>query len=326
MVDKNQHIDFDTLINRQVEGVIDSIEAKQLLEWVNASPENKTHYQTQLKLIYQLRGKSNAYNSTKAYHAFLKTVNKKPKQSFIYRRILQYAAVAAVLIGMSIWIIKPVENKETIAEVATTNKVIERFLPDSSVVHLNKSSHIVYSSAGCNSTREVTLTGNAFFEVKPNKQRPFKITVGNVVVEVLGTSFDVSQDTTSKTVSVSVLTGLVKVSCPSQNIETLLHPQQRCKISCNSGLSIDSVAPSDNYLSWMTNELRFSNARLQDVVHDLNRYFNCKIILATSDLANQRFSSTLRGNTLDESLKLLTLTLNLEIEYTNDFILLKDKK
>ena len=98
-------------------------------------------------------------------------------------------------------------------------------LPDGSTVYMNAGARLSYSKQFGRKNREVQLTGEAFFDVTPDKKRPFSISAGNAVIRVLGTSFNVNSSNKENQVEVYVSTGIVELSeSGNQNNRVLIHP------------------------------------------------------------------------------------------------------
>jgi hypothetical protein len=114
-----------------------------------------------------------------------------------------------------------------------TPKVAERILSDGTKIKLQPNGIIEYPEVFSGQTREVHLTGEAFFDVAKDKQRPFIISTGDIAVKVLGTSFNVKAYQGSKEISVAVKTGRVSVytkggekKYAKANEEVILTPNQ----------------------------------------------------------------------------------------------------
>lgn len=125
------------------------------------------------------------------------------------------ASVAVVIVGSFLLNPKPSASQDPVMTgLETVNKSINRqriLLPDSSVVTLAEGATIVTSENYGQATRTVRLTGEAFFEIRPNAALPFLVYSGDLVTEVLGTSFLIKPETGKKTIEVSVSTGKVSV-------------------------------------------------------------------------------------------------------------------
>lgn len=324
MEDNQSYNDFETLIAKYLRNDLDSGEAERLLKWVQSSPEHRTLFDEMIQVNHSLAENNHSISHNKALSEFLKQTN--PKIASTSRQLwIRVASVAAIFIGIILWFMLDADQSHTPIMLTNAQEVQQYSLPDSTRVHLNAFAEIEYEK-GFESKREIKLKGNAFFDVKPDKKHPFKINIGDIVIEVLGTSFNIDQDCENSKVTVSVVTGLVKVSCAANGYEILLRPSERCEISCNDGFKTDSIAQTDNYLSWVTNELQFENATLSNVVQDLNRHYNCNIQIASEALANESFSSKFKNERLDDVLELIRLTLHVKVISTDDIILITDQE
>lgn len=322
MEDTQSHKDFENLIAKYLRSDISPGEAELLLKWIQSSSDHRALFDEMIQINNSLAENSHAVSHKKAYDEFLRHAN--PKVSGKSRQLwIRVASVAAVFIGIILWFFIDTEHNSIPIMVTNVQEVKQHILPDSTSVHLNSFAEIEYEKE-FESNRELKLKGNAFFDVKPDKKHPFKINIGEIVVEVLGTSFNVDQDYENSKVTISVVSGLVKVSCSANGYEILLRPSERCEISCNEGFKTDSISQTDNYLSWVTNELQFENATLSKVVQDLNRHYNCNIQIASEELANESFSSKFKNESLDDVLELIRLTLKVKVISTDDIILITD--
>lgn len=154
-------------------------------------------------------------------------------------------------------------------------------LPDGSKVKLNASSSLTYPASFPIHTRPVTLTGEAFFEVQRNPDKPFIVTAAQVTTTVLGTSFNI-QAFPQEDVVVTVATGQVSVApetvgpailAPSQ--QAVFHPHERT-------LQIATVDLA-TYLAWKENTLAFKGVPFIQVIHTLERWYGIDITLTNTE-------------------------------------------
>jgi transmembrane sensor len=208
------------------------------------------------------------------------------------------AALLAVILLPPLW--APAPQYST--ELAQSRLIA---LPDGSQVTLGpKSSLDVDFSA---SERRVRLTGEAFFEVAHNAARPFLVEAGSALVRVVGTKFDVNQ--ASETVRVSVLEGVVQVIPPKlgpaasrpdsqllragQHLEVALDPAVPVRRAASPATVASPAAPPG---AWREGRLSYDNARLGDVVADLNRYYAPGVTLRGPGLGNLRVTASFKAS------------------------------
>src|SRR5690554_1130205 len=114
------------------------------------------------------------------------------KSSLKYSHI--WSAVAAsclIMILAAIWIWQPSKSSD-IQYVTSNGETMEIVLPDSSVVMLNANSSLVWRTSNQNELREVRLSGEAFFNVRSMTEKPFRVYSNEMIIEVLGTSFNLN--------------------------------------------------------------------------------------------------------------------------------------
>jgi transmembrane sensor len=156
-------------------------------------------------------------------------------------------------------------------------------LPDGTLITLSGKSRITAWDTG--SERHVELLkGQAFFEVAKNPDKPFYVKAGDTLVRVIGTQFDVNR--TTSLVRIAVLEGIVSVSDIPESNKTIngqepLMITAGLQVSRNSdgGFSPVEKVASMNFANWRNGRLAYSNARLQDVIDDVNRYSRDQISL-----------------------------------------------
>lgn len=230
----------------------------------------------------------------------LKDSNSKGKVIPLRQTWLRIAAGIALLIGVGsiIYLLNGTEGADVHTIANNTLEVKSLVLPDSSVVYLHPQSEVVYSDSYSES-RDLVMKGEAFFEVQRDPSHPFKITIGQSIVQVLGTSFNISDDTTR--LDVTVATGKVSVQTPVQNVVYL---EKGEKASYNkTEQKVSKIVNDDpNYDSWKTKTLRFRDTPLPQVLASLGKYFNVKFEFDSNKASGISYTSNFVDPTLNEVL------------------------
>lgn len=146
-------------------------------------------------------------------------------------------------------------------------------LPDGSTVWLNAASSLRFPTAFIGNAREVQLTGEAYFEVAKNASMPFRVTVNNMEVNVLGTSFNINAYADENTVRTTLLDGAVSVSDGTQR--SLLQPGDQAS-SGAKGFTL-SRPDTDGVIAWKNNMFSFNGANLEQVMRQLSRWYDVEI-------------------------------------------------
>jgi len=215
-------------------------------------------------------------------------------------------------------------------EISATNQTVKSItLPDGTLVSLNSDTHLKYPKRFSKNTREVTIEGEAFFEVKPNKEKPFIIHAGNAQIKVLGTSFNVSAYPRAKLVEVIVKTGKVQVLNRANEIketnELILDPGDKGTLEYSSNALLKTTNQNPNFLAWKTHDLIFRSTSLSEVISNLEKAYKVNIRLADPQLNGLLLTAHFNDDSLDFILKVIETTFGMETEKINGQYILKAK-
>ena len=190
------------------------------------------------------------------------------------------------------------------------NRVIE--LSDGSFITLNRDSKVSFPDKFNTRRRKVKLTGEAFFEISPDSDRPFIIDARNGKVTVLGTSFNVITDNGKNEVEVLVASGRVMVVSENGARSLTLEPGELGVINNNTSSSM--VNTDINYLAWNTEILTYEGTRLEDVFSDLQRVHNISVEVNNNDILNRQITSVFDNESAETIIKTICLSFNLRFE------------
>ncbi len=178
-------------------------------------------------------------------------------------------------------------------------------LPDGTVGWLNSGSSLAYSLP-FNNKRKVELDGEAWFDVTRNEKNPFEIGVGNAMVKVLGTSFNVSAYRGEHYIEVVLQQGKVEFSHDNSSEKVTLLPSQ--KLVLRDGKVDLSMTDPLKYKVWTDGKLVFRGDNMAEVARRIERWYNVTVHLADKDLEKFSFRATFEDDSLEEVLRLLSLT------------------
>lgn len=234
----------------------------------------------------------------------------------LYGRVAALLALT-VLTGLSVWqLTRPAESGQVapLLSAATTTGTRRLTLPDGSRVLLNRNSRLTYPARFADSSRSMTLRGEAFFEVAPDPAHPFRVRAGDVVVQVLGTSFNVRA--VGDSVRVAVRTGRVQLSVPRQSV--VLAPNQQATYLALTD-TIRRTLPLDaNRLAYQTGRLSFADASLAEVVQTLREVYGTTIRLDNPALGRCRLTADFGPEPVDAVLAVVAETLSLTVGREGD--------
>lgn len=243
--------------------------------------------------------------------------------------IFRYAAaviVAAVLLvsGYTFYFNPSATEKQM--QVSANDQIVNTFaLPDGTLVSLNSNTRINYPEKFNGNTREVTIEGEAFFEVKPDKTKPFIIHAGKAQIKVLGTSFSVSAYPATKQVEVIVETGRVQVTnrtTETATNELILVPGDKGTLVYASNSLQKTTNQDPNFIAWKTRNLTFKATSLSEVISNLEKVYKVNISLADPKLNELLLTAQFNNYSLDFILKVIENTFQIEVQQANgEFIL-----
>lgn len=144
-------------------------------------------------------------------------------------------------------------------------------LEDGTKIWLNSASSLRFPVEFIGNTRSVELTGEAYFEVAKNRQKPFLVKSRGTEVKVLGTHFNISSYENDPAVKATLLEGSVEVS--NNHKKVLLKPGNQAGIS-NTGIKIIENADTEMEMAWKNGFFQFKDARLKDIMRQLSRWYD----------------------------------------------------
>ena len=166
-------------------------------------------------------------------------------------------------------------------------------LSDGSVIKLNAGSRVTFRKGFKGDTREVTLVGEAFFEVAKDSLRPFIVHTGSIATQALGTSFNIDYSLQDNTVAVALATGLVKVEKREQGLTQQLSrlvPGQQLLYSKASQQYKVSAFDKNEVLGWTRGVLHFNRADRDQVFRELENWYGVEIEVDTSGTDNNAWN------------------------------------
>jgi len=167
-------------------------------------------------------------------------------------------------------------HNEVLYNTLTTPKAgqFQLLLPDGTKVWVNNASSLRYPVM-FGTTREVTLNGEAYFEVAKDPSKLFRVKVNQMTIEVLGTSFNISAYNDETTIKTTLLSGSIRVSHPGQSVD--LHPGEQAQLINGTELIIKKDANLDAAISWKDGFFSFDHADLPAVMRQLARWYDFEV-------------------------------------------------
>jgi transmembrane sensor len=203
--------------------------------------------------------------------------------------------------------------------VASNNSVRVDTLPDGSVITMNTMSQLAYPEKFKGDTRSVSLQGEAFFNVTPDKTKPFIITVNDVTIRVVGTSFNI-KSRNGKT-EVIVATGIVNVAKNEKSIN--LEPGEKTEIDNSKGELSKKSVKGKLYSYYVNKELVCDETPLSELVPALNAIYSVNIVIGNKAIEEMPITTVFKNQSLEQVLMVVKETFKISVERSNGRIILK---
>jgi transmembrane sensor len=234
--------------------------------------------------------------------------------------------------------------EKVISQITTKNgSKTNLLLPDGTKVWLNAGSSISYDSSYDRILREVNLSGEAFFDVVKNKEKPFIIHASKINIKVLGTQFNVRSYPTDNTTEASLIRGSIEVTFRDK-------PNKKIILKPNEKIVVDNERNSEDVLetyrrsghdkihevpgvdikkltyeyktgtiietSWVENKLIFQDEPFDEMARKLERWYGVSIIFKNDQLKENRLTGSFKNETVRQALDALKFTAS--FHYTID--------
>lgn len=265
----------------------------------------------------------------KAWHSLYKRLHEDqpqsspaPEKSYFSMPLFRWVAAAAVILGIFTAVIQYLNPGHPTTMLSMSNNdprnVLVKTLNDGSTVYLTANSSISYPEQFSGDAREVKMRGDVFFDIARNPKKPFKIETEKVCVRVLGTAFNIKNETKSG-FELTVLRGKVEVTQKSDGASAYVVAGEGIKIVDSHWVRFrnSDASFSDSY----SRNMRFKDEPLRNIVKVLNQYTSRKIILQGGDeLQTRKLNVKFYNNDINRITNIISLALHLKREITPDSI------
>lgn len=228
----------------------------------------------------------------------------------LWQQFRPVAAAAILLIGVLLYLYSPFFGKQNssaqlLALNVPAHQQRQLTLADGSTIWINAGSKVEYPKQFDGKTREVYLSGEAYFDIKHDPSKPFIIHTGEVRTTVLGTAFNIKEDTNSDQIIVTVTQGKVSVAKGSE-VLGIVTPNQEISFNTRNNTYVLANVNAQKAIEWQRKDLYFDDISFADAAIKLEQRFKVKISFENKKISACRFTGTaLNGENLDQILKVI---------------------
>ncbi len=254
--------------------------------------------------------------------------NVKQKYSRLKERQVVFTRIAATIIILltsaliTLQLVNPVIKESFTENIVPKGQKSKLILPDGTNAWLNSGTILRYGNKFGNNNRNVDLIGEAYFEVTSNKKIPFIIRTADLKVKVLGTAFNVMSYDEDDFIEITLKEGNVLIEL-SDKKKVYLNSGE--KAIYNKKTKMLEVTKVDALVStaWTENILQFDNENFSDIIIKLERWYDVKITVEGKDSIDDRFTMTIKTESLKEVLELIKRTTPIEYTIHEDNVKIK---
>lgn len=232
-----------------------------------------------------------------------KTLHRKYRS---FTKYIGYVAAILLLAILSTVIYNNFTQPSTLYVSTSYGEKKEVTLPDGSVVILNSMSSVSYPSKMNGKTREVTLLGEAYFDVAKSPDKIFIVKVEDIEVKVLGTKFNINAYESKEYITTTLFEGIVSVGVHAGYTRKLKPGEQAVFKKKTETLEIRQLTNPDIEMAWRNNVLSFENERFADILEVLSREHNVTFDIDNEPLKQLRITAHFAsGESVDSALVIL---------------------
>lgn len=324
---------MDELIIKYISKTATDSEKEQLLAWLKADEKNLLFFRQTQNLwdtttialmseeeirykLNELKGKMTSYENRKW-------------RKYQFMRIAAAIIFLLTIAGGSFYLGQGFAPS-AIREAIVMNQVVmgkgnrgSVTLPDGTVAWLNSGSKLIYPETFNTDYRQVKLEGEGYFEVKRNEKVPFYVETECMIVNVLGTVFDVQSYSQRDITETVLLSGRVEVTLKANNKKIELQPDQKISYNKQTKDFLLEKVDASEYGIWINEQLLFDSEKLSTVLRKMERWYGIRITAASTLPFDQRLTLTIRYEPKEEILKMLSLIVPMQYSIEEDRVFIK---
>lgn len=313
-------MEYHNLIIKFFAGEISDSEMILLKAWLEQDPENRRIFNEENELWQQasVQTKLENYKTDTVWmnissRLCLGKSNGKSytilsKNNF---RILIAAAALACLVAIGSFSLL-VTGKTSFQQIETASTIVSThegekariFLADSTEIILNSESKLQYAGNYNIKDRIVKFTGEAFFDVTTNPEKPFVVQLDQMRISATGTRFNIFSFGNEDRVETTLEEGAITVTIKGRDPIIVNSGQQVVYFVRTEKVLVRDVA-IDTYTSWKENKLRFNDTPFEEVLRRIGRKYNVKFEISNRDLLNLKYTATFIDESIEEVMQML---------------------
>jgi ferric-dicitrate binding protein FerR (iron transport regulator) len=239
-----------------------------------------------------------------------------PEKRFKYFFIRNAAAVLLLITVLGVGIYYSIDviraNKNYITFVSEKGTRTQLELPDGSTLWLQPNATVKYPENFEENSREILFSGQGYFDIKTEPDKPFTVKIGKTSITVLGTRFYVKAKDKTGIVETGLIAGSVQVSNPTQ--EVTLAPGDIVVLSNETNQIVERKNISSLPFSWSDNRMVFDNCSFETIIKELSSWYGFDYHMDPQLDLTTKVTLTIKDESLDEITEILKIVVPFEYE------------
>lgn len=277
------------LLTKYIKGDASQREKEEVQLWLEASELNYQEFLT-LRRLYDFSMGNVAENLP------CRAEGKRRSRNRLWAGVIQIAAAVVITFACTHYYLMHTYGGEDDAVMQTlyvpAGQRAELTLTDGTKVWLNALTTFAFPNKFSETSREVYLDGEAYFDVEPDREKLFSVHTQEYRVNVLGTEFNVSAYRKNQLFETSLIKGSVEVVSHSNDARIRLTPGHRAYLA--NGVLVSSIIPNYDHFLWTQGILCFEHERMEDIFGKLELYYDIKIVNTNTKINRMRYTGKFR--------------------------------
>jgi transmembrane sensor len=318
-------------IGKYLSGNCTDAEIEVLMRWRNESEENHAFFK-EMESVWQIAQPSEQLidvDLQAQWDNISDAIAPTHKQGAIRRKMYRMVAAVAAIALLTLLVLTQIGNfagnndQPLIVSAVQPDENELVILPDDSKVWLRSGSEISYDPNF--SPRNVTLKGEAFFEVTSDPEHPFTVKTEEAFVRVLGTRFNL-KEAENGDVELFVEEGRVAFGQEEKPGSQAVVTRDQVAVFRLKTLEVERITAKDiNRMSWKTGNLIFDDAPLSDILRDLERHYRVGFEVADADMLDCYLKTDFVRSSIEEVIETIEFMMSWDITRENDVYVITGK-
>ena len=336
----NERIPWDLIVSKLRQDLSDG-EEQSFQKWLEQ--DNNQQLFQQLEIVWEnIQRKVETYEPDVEYYwkelssridrsvseEDIKSENQQKTKHKFFRHLYKKIAVAVLVIAISggcfYYFLPQKTTGDTPQTYFSTTEKSKVILPDGTEVWLNSNTVLTYTKSETPGLREVSLEGEAYFDVRHDAQSPFIIKTDDVSIKVHGTQFNVNSYKASKETVISLYEG--SISMKIADMDLFLKPGEEAYFNKKSKTINIEKGRIEFSKTWTQDRVRIENKNMREVCRLLSKKYGVEIIVDSSISDNQSYTFTLKDQSLEEVFQIMSTITPINYAFTENQIIITSKE